>query len=169
MHPRRRTWDTSEPGQKRENGLRNACAKRNEFENLSKSHFLYNTYIEFWICQSSAIFNSWLIPKLASLSNFVKCDVWGEFSHTVSQDTFISKVFWLDLTWTEAANGDARDVYVTLPSLTKSLLLLKKKRDTTTVQILFKTATEKYHFLLPGNYNINLKRDLKGFKCMTVS
>ena len=131
-----------------------------KFENHLKSLF-YNicllqnlrflNFRAFWFAKVDP-FNSWLIPKLASLSNFVKCDVWGEFSHTVSQDTFISKVFWLDLTWTEAANGDARDVYVTLPSLTKSLLLLKKKRDTTTVQILFKTATEKYHFLLPGNY-----------------
>ena len=125
------------------------------FENPSKSSFFHNicdfSLIWFWFAKVDP-FNSWLIPKLASLSNFVKCDLWGEFSHTVSQDTFISKVFWLDLTWTEAANGDARDVYVTLPSLTKSLLLLKKKRDTTTVQILFKTATEKYHFLLPGNY-----------------
>lgn len=46
-----------------------------------------------------------------------------------SQETFISKVFWLNLTWTEAANGDAR----CLCDLAKSHeipITFKKRRET---------------------------------------
>ena len=67
--------------------------------------------------------------------------------------TFISQDLVGFLTWTEAANGDANCVYVTLPSLTKSLLLLKKWRDTQqqyNCLPLFQTA--KRHFvMLPGS------------------
>ena len=66
-----------------------------------------------------------------------------------SQETFISKVFWLNLTWTEAANGDARCLCDLAKSHEIPITFKNEERHNNSTNSL---QNRKIHFLLPGSY-----------------